>query len=330
MIFGALVAGLIPWLLKEHISINRKWINYCNIFGAGIFVGVCLIMIVPEGVEQIFESEHFPEEDTEEADLYEGLAKCQVVGLCLAGGFIFNMICDKVIAMFQEDSSQGAGVAIGIGMCIHGMTDGNVMAASNWGASSEVKFTVFLGMFVHKLPASFGLSASVIDQGDMTKWKSLIVIGLFSLSPPIGGYLTLAVLSACSADEANSLAPGALLLISGGTVLYVACCHIIPEAFSNGMTGCYDIHTIMHPTTIPPPIEYLDSPIETKEGRIYLEEGSYENDVEVCCKNIDCEPKKRRPRIKVDRVKEGLIHLSLVIVGMAIPLTIALAMPEEE
>jgi len=323
MIFGALFAGLIPWLLKNHTKINRKWLNWCNIFGAGVFVGVCLIMIMPEGVEQIFESAHFPEEE-DGAD-YDGLAKCQVVGLCLAGGFVFNMLCDKIIAMFQEDSSQGAGVAIGIGMFIHGMTDGIVMAASNWGGDSEVAFTVFLAMFIHKLPASFGLSASVIDQGDMTKWKSLLVIGLFSLSPPIGGYLTLAVLAACDADEPNSLAPGVLLLFSGGTVLYVACCHIIPEAFSNGMTGCYDVHTIMHPTTIPPQVDAR--PIGSKES---FGSGSDQVDAELCCENVDCEPKQFKRTTLVNRVKEGTIQMSLVIVGILIPLTISLAMPEEE
>lgn len=322
MIFGALLAGLIPWLLKEHTKINRKWLNWCNIFGAGIFVGVCLIMIMPEGVEQIFESLYFPQNEEEEEN-YTGLEKCQVVGLCLAGGFVFNMLCDKVIAMFQDDKTQGAGVAIGIGMFIHGMTDGIVMAASNWGGDSEVAFTVFLSMFIHKLPAAFGLSASVIEQGDMNKWKSLLVIGLFSLSPPIGGYLTLAVLAACDADEPNSLAPGVLLLFSGGTVLYVACCHIIPEAFSNGMTGCYDVHTIMHPTTIPG-----NEPTYSSK-RIGSNESGAEDSADLCCENVDCEP-KRRKRGTVDKVKEGTIQMSLVIVGILIPLTISLAMPEEE
>merc|ERR1719167_329864 len=171
---GCLIAGLIPWFMKEMATIPRKHLNRVNLFGAGILAGVCMVMIIPEGAEQLF---------TADEDKL-GCDACQIVGVCLVAGFILNLLCDKIAHMFTR-SKEGAGVAVAIGMCIHGASDGVVMVASNWGKNKDVAVMVFVGMFVHKLPASFGVATSVIHQPDVkNKWYSLLIIVSFALSCP--------------------------------------------------------------------------------------------------------------------------------------------------
>merc|ERR1719454_2681905 len=109
MIAGCLLTGMIPWLLKETTKINLRYLNWVTIFGAGLLCGVCLIMILPEGVEQVFELENYPCETPNPS---------QLVGTTLVCGFILNMLCDKVINMFKDRNNMGAGIAIAIGMFI--------------------------------------------------------------------------------------------------------------------------------------------------------------------------------------------------------------------
>merc|ERR1711953_483337 len=129
---GCLIAGMIPWFLKEMSSIPRKHLNRVNLFGAGILAGVCMVMIIPEGAEQLFEAN---------GALLGGVEPCQYVGVCLVCGFILNLLCDKIAHMFTR-SKDGAGLAVAIGMCIHGASDGVVMVASGWSGDTDVQALV--------------------------------------------------------------------------------------------------------------------------------------------------------------------------------------------
>lgn len=173
-------------------------------------------MIIPEGADTLYEIEPFP---------YTTPSQSQLIGTCIVSGFILLLLSDKLFG-----SHHGKGNSISIGMIIHGASDGISLAASNWTDNEALEWTIFLGIFLHKMPAAFGLSASIVDQADMTKWRSLAMILAFSLSSPVAGFITLGILDAVSATK-DSIAPGVLLLISAGTVLYVALCHIIPECF---------------------------------------------------------------------------------------------------
>ena len=161
---GCLTAGLIPWFLKEYLNTSKKILNWCTMFGAGLLAGVCLILIIPEGAEYLYEMEDYPYEVPEEA---------QMIGTCLIGGFMFLLLSDK---LFGSHHHEGSGNSIGVGMIIHGASDGIVLAASNWTENEALEWIIFLGIFLHKMPASFGLTASIINQPDMSKWKSLLVI----------------------------------------------------------------------------------------------------------------------------------------------------------
>merc|ERR1712166_250467 len=166
IIGGCLLAGLIPWCLKEYANTSKKYLNMCTIFGAGLLSGVCLILIIPEGAEYLYEMEEYP---------YETPAESQMIGTCLMGGFMLLLLSDKLFG-----SDHGKGNSIGIGMIIHGASDGIALAAANWTENSALEFIIFVGIFLHKMPAAFGLSASIINQPDMTKWSSLVMILAFT------------------------------------------------------------------------------------------------------------------------------------------------------
>merc|ERR1712117_734966 len=90
-----------------------------------------------------------------------------------------GLLSDK---LFGSHHHEGSGNSIGIGMIIHGASDGVALAASNWTENEALEWIIFLGIFLHKMPASFGLTASIINQPDMNKWKSLVVILVFAFS----------------------------------------------------------------------------------------------------------------------------------------------------
>merc|ERR1719334_530319 len=168
-------------------------------------------------------------------------------------GFVVNLFCDKIISCFTSPNKQGSGIGIGIGMIIHGMTDGIVMVAAMYSESrEELVAMIFISIIIHKLPVSFSLGSSIVHQKDLNKWGSLTILILFALSPCIGGYITMLIMEYAITDS-NNIAPGSLLLMSSGTVIYAACCHILPEAFAAGMTGHYHEahHGPVHPTRIP-------------------------------------------------------------------------------
>ena len=144
------------------ITPNSVIVFYCCFQLSVELAGVCLILIIPEGAEYLYEMEEYP---------YDTPAEAQMIGTCLMGGFMLLLFSEKLFG-----SDHGKGSSIGIGMIIHGASDGVALAAANWTENSALEWIIFVGIFLHKLPASFGLSASIVNQPDMTKWSSLLMI----------------------------------------------------------------------------------------------------------------------------------------------------------
>jgi len=360
MFAGAMLFGMIPWFLKEKATLNMKYVNWMNIFGAGVFIGCVIMMIMPEGVEQVWESiedynsfkntcqrlrdycmEHCDEtnpkdcKDIEPWCIWEGsglfghwscnvddevleeftfaLEACQMVGLMVLVGFIVNLLCDKVISAFMNPNKRGSGIVVGIGMIIHGMSDGIVMVAAMYsGNKEELAAMIFISIIIHKLPVSFSLGSSIVHQKDLNKWGSFTILFLFALSPCIGGYITMLIME-YAVDDVNDIAPGSLLLMSSGTVIYAACCHILPEAFAAGMTGHYHEahHGPVHPTRIP-------------KGECHSNSSSSSSSSSSIEENALSNTKVNT----VDHRKESVLQLVFCLVGIAIPLIITFSVPE--
>lgn len=113
-----------------------------------------------------------------------------------------------------------------LGLLIHCLTDGIVMTTSLTAPDSDVdssgsktSFMIIIAIFLHKLPASFSLTSILLSEG-LPQIYIIIHLILFSLSAPVGAFLTyFLILAFGSAKNENS--GGELLLFSGGAFLFV-------------------------------------------------------------------------------------------------------------
>lgn len=114
-----------------------------------------------------------------------------------------------------------------IGLIIHAAADGIALGASST-STSRLSFIIFIALMIHKAPAAFGLTTTLLKQG-LSKRAAKAHLIVFSLAAPLGALFTWGaahILGFTSASLGHSLgaefATGVLLLFSGGTFLYVA------------------------------------------------------------------------------------------------------------
>lgn len=117
-----------------------------------------------------------------------------------------------------------------VGLVIHACADGIALGASSSSGPSEsgrnLSFIIFLALMIHKAPAAFGLTTTLLKQG-LSKRAARAHLIVFSLAAPAGALVTWAaatLLGYGGLPESMSaeFATGVLLLFSGGTFLYVA------------------------------------------------------------------------------------------------------------
>jgi zinc transporter 9 len=118
-----------------------------------------------------------------------------------------------------------------VGLVIHACADGIALGASSTssGASSSgrnLSFIIFIALMIHKAPAAFGLTTTLLKQG-LSKRAARAHLIVFSLAAPAGALVTWAAASLLGygglpESMSAEFATGVLLLFSGGTFLYVA------------------------------------------------------------------------------------------------------------
>jgi len=118
-----------------------------------------------------------------------------------------------------------------VGLVIHACADGIALGASSTssGASSSgrnLSFIIFIALMIHKAPAAFGLTTTLLKQG-LSKRAARAHLIVFSLAAPAGALVTWATASLLGygglpESMSAEFATGVLLLFSGGTFLYVA------------------------------------------------------------------------------------------------------------
>ena len=118
-----------------------------------------------------------------------------------------------------------------VGLVIHACADGIALGASSTssGASSSgrnLSFIIFIALMIHKAPAAFGLTTTLLKQG-LSKRAARAHLIVFSLAAPAGALVTWATASLLGygglpESMSAEFATGILLLFSGGTFLYVA------------------------------------------------------------------------------------------------------------
>lgn len=105
--------------------------------------------------------------------------------------------------------------------------DGFAVGAASRSSSSSLGLTIAVAMVLHKAPVAFGLATSFMT----AKWtwqKSQKALLAFSSASPFSALLTYALIGAIPALSSSS-STALCVLFSGGTFLYAACMHILPE-----------------------------------------------------------------------------------------------------
>ena len=151
---------------------------------------------------------------------------------------------DKIFSGHQSENG-----SIGLGMILHGITDGMALAVTNWNNShgdenstkaSSMNSIIFIGIFLHKLPAAFGLSVCLAENKFINRCDSVVALVLFSLAAPAGAVITLLILQLTDGGaevSSRSILPGVLLLLSSGSFLYISLCHILPECLKKQLSS---------------------------------------------------------------------------------------------
>ncbi|KAI8875619.1 Zinc/iron permease [Backusella circina FSU 941] len=126
-----------------------------------------------------------------------------------------------------------------IGLIVHAAADGIALGASI--KDPELSIIVFIAIMLHKAPSSFALTSILLASGlaISTIRKHLFV---FSLSAPFGALATYGILHIFSTSQLEYWT-GALLVFSGGTILYVAM-HALQEAVGQHHLK-HDVQTIL-------------------------------------------------------------------------------------
>jgi zinc transporter 9 len=132
-----------------------------------------------------------------------------------------------------------------LGLIVHAAADGLAVGAAALAREPSVALTVAAAMVLHKAPVAVGLSSYLAA----SRWpwaatnKALLA---FAAASPAAAAATTLLLSPAPAPSGGAGANVALaLLLSGGTVLFAAAVHVLPEALA--AAGAGHAHADAHP-----------------------------------------------------------------------------------
>lgn len=128
-----------------------------------------------------------------------------------------------------------------IGLAIHCLADGIALGASQYlskfsETNSQLGLVVFIAILMHKAPAAIGFGTFLKHEG-LTAKEAAQSIAIFTLAAPLSALLTFYAMQGMAAQSSDIVQlqfwVGIALLVSGGTFIYVATIHILPEVYCN-------------------------------------------------------------------------------------------------
>ncbi|CAI2734882.1 unnamed protein product [Schistosoma spindalis] len=151
-------------------------------------------------------------------------------------------------------STHHKGFIVTCGLVIHSLADGLAIGSAFALNQLQLELILFLAIILHKIPAAFGLSCFLLHEG-FTRDRIRLHMIAFSLSSPLASFFTYFYLSSSTSStdtdiDTASTRTGIALLLSGGTFLYVAATHILPELINSSNTGnTIDLNNTVNDTT---------------------------------------------------------------------------------
>ncbi|RWS17802.1 zinc transporter ZIP9-like protein [Dinothrombium tinctorium] len=268
MLFGSYFAGTIPLVF----TFSESKVRLLTILGSGILVGTALAVIIPEGVNTIYESAHefnhhlkVPTSHPKSDDVPHS-----IIGVTLVLGFVFMLLIDQIankhtsnttytVAISESlengDSSpsfrHSSKITATIGLIVHAAADGVALGASATTSHTDVEMVVFLAIMLHKAPAAFGLVTFLMHEGlEKARLKKHLIA--FSLSAPMAAFITYFGISQSTQETLSSYnATGVAMLFSAGTFLYVATVHVLPEITQHQQLRLTELFTLIAGALLP-------------------------------------------------------------------------------
>ncbi len=212
----ALLGAYTPYFRK----LTDNQIHLLVALSAGIFLGILFFMLLPEAIHE-----------SEEAEIEDVF-----VMIAMLGGFLAILLTDVFIKHFhmascpcechQDQHKHRIGsLSAFIGLAVHALVDGLVLATALV-TDSDFAWLALAGMCIHKYVEVFSLSSTFLlsdeDKGTVMKY----LFG-FSLITPLAALISFLIFDGVSVEGVV----GIPLAISAGTFMYVAFCHMVPEAF---------------------------------------------------------------------------------------------------
>ncbi|XP_033835797.1 zinc transporter ZIP9 [Periophthalmus magnuspinnatus] len=245
MFLGCFILGFIPLLF----TLSQRSLKFISILGAGLLCGTALAITIPEGVELLEDS--LSGEDHSSVKASSDLNETQhdsrstetvsssrfIIGVALTFGFLLMFIVDQIGSYFSTRGitaclSNSTGLTATLGLTIHAAADGFALGAAVATAKVTVQVIIFLAVILHKAPASFGLVSYLMHTGLEKKYIQGHLL-TFSAAAPIVAIATYFILHVSGSSSVNqNSTTGIGMLFSGGTFLYVATVHVLPEISS--------------------------------------------------------------------------------------------------
>lgn len=280
MLFGSYFAGTVPLVF----NFSEEKIRFLTILGSGILVGTALSVIIPEGVNTIYASaykNHLKASASSTLKEVEDLPH-SVIGLSLLIGFAFMLVIDQFATRHTSSASYstlsttsdnnletgGVGsdnshvirpsrkassskITATIGLVVHAAADGVALGAAATTSHTDVEMIVFFAIMLHKAPAAFGLITFLMHEGvDRKKLRNHLLA--FSLAAPVGAFVTYFAINESAQETLSDYnATGVAMLFSGGTFLYVATVHVLPEIIHHQALKLSELLTLVGGSLLP-------------------------------------------------------------------------------
>jgi len=165
-------AGYLVFFIPK---IKTQFFKLSLVFAGAYLFSVTVIHILPE----IF---------TEGKDI-------PFISLFVLAGFFIQVILEYFsegvehghLHNMEEHHNHGRNKWLGllIALFIHAFLEGTLLAHPDTIHSNESSYSIFLGILMHKMPAAFALMSVLICHLKI-KWKTVIILIIFSLASPAG------------------------------------------------------------------------------------------------------------------------------------------------
>eukprot|EP01025_Chloroclados_australasicus_P034411 TRINITY_DN35159_c0_g1_i2.p1 TRINITY_DN35159_c0_g1~~TRINITY_DN35159_c0_g1_i2.p1 ORF type:complete len:359 (+),score=15.63 TRINITY_DN35159_c0_g1_i2:81-1079(+) len=128
-------------------------------------------------------------------------------------------------------SGHGGAMQAIVGLVIHSIADGLAVGVASLSENQDLNFAVGVAMVLHRGPVAFGLG-SYLAKVNFPQQQSSRGILMFALASPIAAILTHFGLGYIPFFHSGG-GVALCILFSGGSFLFAACMHILPEINDN-------------------------------------------------------------------------------------------------